>query len=291
MRYSRQETDWTWYGAVGYRLLDQPVSTRLTGVLSGTWYQPDSLISVMAYRERKDDSLLSQTGTWENDPDRGDEQAWGGVLQTGLRALGVWTIKPDWAVAISTDAAVLDGERVDDNTMYAVRADLNYDIASHVWQKMDYFRVGPYISWQSYQHDLSAFTVGHGGYFSPQQFLSLGGAAEFLTLEAEKWQVRARGGVGWSHIKQEGNVRFPLLSTGSNIPAFTQRGFNAEMMIEGQYQLSKHWSVAAYFSRAHAVAYQASYAGIEVRWYANNRSGVTSDMLIGSNPALKGYAF
>ena len=75
------------------------------------------------------------------------------------------------------------------------------------------------------------------------------------------------------------------------LPSTNVSGVNGELLIEGQYLFGNHWSLAGYVSRSHAVAYQATYAGIELRWYAAPRKGVTSETLIGSSVELKGFAF
>lgn len=290
---TRQLKDWTGYGNLGYLLIDQPVSTRITGALGGTYFQKDWQFSMLAYRQRRKDSMLSQTGThwWGENP---FATAWGGVLQTGVKGLGVKTLEDHWAVSASFNFAELDGERVKDNGTYSLRLDLSRDLTDWFDSSvpLDYLRAAPYVGWQQYDHDLSDFTQGQGGYFSPQRFFSTGVSAEVLTAEARHWQVRSRVSLGWSSVYEEGGRRFPLDSNAvDEAPASEQKGISADIYIEGQYQIAEHWSVAGYVSRSHAVAYQSTFAGIELRWYAASRRGVTSDTLFSAKPALKEFLF
>ena len=289
---TRQEQDWTWCGQAGYLLLDQPVSTRLTGALGATWYQADFLVSGLAYRERRKDSVLSQTGTWFDTSSRDSSVAWGGVMQTGLRGLGVVALNDVWSASLSAETAMLDGEQVKDNSMHSLRVEVSRELSGDKKDWLDYFRVAPYLGWQQYDHDLSGFTAGHGGYFSPQGFFSTGVSTDLLSAEGKLWQLRGRFSLGWSSIKQDGGPRFPLTDDSVTVlPSTNVSGVNGELLIEGQYLFGNHWSLAGYVSRSHAVAYQATYAGIELRWYAAPRKGVTSETLIGSSVELKGFAF
>lgn len=290
---TRQLKDWNGYANLGYLLIDQPVSTRLTGALGGTYFQPEWQMTVLAYRQRRKDSMLSQTGThwWGENP---FSTAWGGVLQTGVKGQIVKTLEDHWAVSSSFNFAALDGEGVKDNATYSLRVDLSRDL-SHQFDTVtppDYLRVAPYLGWQQYDHDLSDFTLGQGGYFSPQRFFSTGVSAEVLTAEARHWQIRSRASLGWSSVYEEGGRRFPLDRYAiDEAPSSDQKGVSADIYIEGQYLLSQHWSVAGYLSRSHAVAYQSTFAGIEVRWYAAPRRGVTSDTLFSTKPALRDFLF
>ena len=289
---TRQEQDWTWCGQAGYLLLDQPVSTRLTGALGATWYQADFLVSGLAYRERRKDSVLSQTGTWFDTSSRESSAAWGGVMQTGLRGLGVVALNDVWSASLSAETAMLDGEQVKDNSMHSLRVEVSRELSGDKKDWLDYFRVAPYLGWQQYDHDLSGFTAGHGGYFSPQGFFSTGVSTDLLSAEGKLWQLRGRFSLGWSSIKQDGGPRFPLTDDSVTVlPSTNVSGVNGELLLEGQYLFGNHWSLAGYVSRSHAVAYQATYAGIELRWYAAPRKGVTSATLIGSSVELKGFAF
>ena len=289
---TRQAKDWTGYANLGYLLFNQPVSTRFTGALGGTYFQPNWQLSIMGYRQRRKDSMLSQTGThW-----RGENPfttAWGGVLQTGMKGLGVLTLNDRWAVSSNFNFAALEGEGVKDNGTYSLRMDMSRDLLDKIdSEQFDYLRVGPYISWQKYDHDLSDFTLGQGGYFSPQRFVSAGASAELLSAEAQQWQIHSRLSLGWSSVYEEGGARFPLSpETFGEVSPSNQKGISADLFVEGQYQFASHWSVAGYISRSHAVAYQATFAGIELRWYAAPRRGVTSDTLFGSKPALKDFLF
>ncbi len=59
-----------------------------------------------------------------------------------------------------------------------------------------------------YDKDLSGYTFGQGGYYSPQMYLSAG-----LSLEdagrTENWAWDVRAGIGFSHARTEDVARYP----------------------------------------------------------------------------------
>lgn len=84
-----------------------------------------------------------------------------------------------------------------------MRFDLSRGIKHLVDYDLDYFRVGPFISQDSYDENLSGYTLGHGGYFSPARFTSIGANTELLTPEGKDWQVRTAISVSYTQIEQD----------------------------------------------------------------------------------------
>jgi hypothetical protein len=136
-------------------------------------------------------------------------------------------------------------------------------------------------------------TFGHGGYFSPQQFSSIGAYSELLSLEKQQWQVRSRLDLGYSVIQENSTSRFPLAEIDLNEPLKAQRnkGISANLTVEAQWRLSKSWAVMGYLQHAFAVRYEASSMGIQVQWRPGDNIGVSSDELMLSSPRLLGFAF
>ena len=285
---SRQSQHFSFYSQLQYSLFDQPTDTRLTGQLSGVWYRDNTTYAVTLYSDRKEDSLLSMAGTYVEDAETG----WGRVVSTGMKGLVVTPVSDNWSVAVTADLASLEGVDVASNHMTAVRIDFNTDASEYFELPLDYLRVGPYLGWQKYNENLSGFTFGHGGYFSPQSLINPGVFAELLTTEGTDWQVKGSASLGYNWIEQDANTRFPLVQgSGPFIESTTNQGLGGELRLEGQYLLGKNWVIAGYARRAFAVQYQAFHAGIQIRWHAGHTKGITSDWLILSDPRLTGFAF
>ena len=285
-RVQTQQPDYTVYAELGYSLIEQPVSAPITGQVGGSWFFDRATLSAMVYHQRVTDSLLSMGSTYFED----SATAWGAVTKTGLRGLYAHSVTSHRALSLSWQVDRYTGKEVKSNDHIGIRLDASQDVASVFSMPLDYFRVGPYVSWQGFSHNLSGFTRGHGGYFSPSDLTSIGIYTELLSAEARQWQVRSSVNLGYNWINQAGYRRFPLADAGPQVAAESDAGFGGDLMVEGQYLISDHWLVAGYLKQSFAVEYRATVAGIELRWFAGEHTGVTSNTLILRDPELSGLA-
>lgn len=285
----------TYYANVAYRFFEQPVDATLTGQLSGTWYLPKTTVAATLFRQPKQDSLLSNTGTFNAER----TAPWGYAIEDGVSMLVAHNIKPLWTVAATASASQIGGEFIKDNNQVSLRIDVNKNIGEAVSPQLDYWRVGPFLSYSTYDDNLSGFTYGQGGYFSPEQFISVGMYTELLTLEAKYWQVKLAGSLGYSRIEEGSSPRFPLglpndvigneLSD-SQIEASSQNGVAGQLLAEGQYRITNSWIVAGYVRKSYAVEFEDMSMGIQIRYRGGKGEGVTSDELMLSSPRLSGFA-
>ncbi|WP_334065597.1 cellulose synthase subunit BcsC-related outer membrane protein [Alteromonas genovensis] len=290
-----QDVGFNFYANVEYGMFDQPVNADITGQISATWFLPKLTLATTLFRYPKEDSMLSQTGSFN----ARNVDAWGYVLEDGIRGLAAYELAPRWSVAGTFQVSTMDGETVDSNTAFSVRGDVSYDIATDVSDMLDYWRVGPFASYSGYKHNRSGFTYGNGGYFSPNYFLSLGLYSELLTLEALNWQLKLSNSIALSRLEQTEDSRFPLIASSDlesdadpsvALPYSETTGLSGNFLAEAQYRIGSDWIVAGYMSKAFAVEYQAFEAGIQLRWRGGQGSGVTSDELLLSSPRLRGFA-
>lgn len=288
-----QQANTNVYAEINYRLFDQPAPSRWTGQLGGSWFGDNHLLALTAYRERMADSMLSLTGTFFERPasdETGPTEAWGGVLANGLRSLYVYNLGERWAAAVSLDQAWLDGLLVEDNQRSRVRLDLSHSVDVSASEVLDYWRIGPYISWGRFSHNAAGFTQSQGGYFSPQRALGGGLYTEVLTHQAQRWQLKARLNLGYNHLREDSVARFAGQADSPVLAGQTQAGLGGQLGVEGQYLITPRLSVAAFIQQDFAVDYRATWGGVQLRWQAGRARGLTSDRLILSDPALRGFA-
>ncbi|MFZ8144714.1 cellulose synthase subunit BcsC-related outer membrane protein [Alteromonas macleodii] len=287
-----QAPDFNFYANLEYAMFDQPVGAKVTGQISATKFLTSTTVAATLFRKAKEDSLLSQTGTFNAD----HAKPWGYVIESGIRGLVAHAVADNWSVAGTAQVSRLEGEQVADNSALSLRGDVSYDIATMISPMLDYWRVGPFLSYTSYDKNLSGFTVGNGGYFSPSQFVSIGGYSELLTLEALNWQVKLRSSLALSRVEQDDDLRFPIggafptADENATLGESSDTGLSGNFMAEGQYRINHNWIVAGYIGKAFAVEYQAFEAGIQIRWREGRGAGVTSDELLLSSPRLSGFA-
>ncbi|MEQ1917289.1 MAG: cellulose synthase subunit BcsC-related outer membrane protein [Gallionella sp.] len=112
------------------------------------------------------DSLLSYAGA--TDPRTG--KAWGGVVKTGLGVSADYD-RNGKGVYASAAYSALTGSGVMTNN----ELELSAGAYTKPYRTADMeMTVGVNFSFMSYRHNLSYFTLGHGGYFSPQSYVSAG---------------------------------------------------------------------------------------------------------------------
>ena len=289
-----QQRAFNFYANLEYELFDQPADAELTGQISATWFLPEVTLATTLFHLPKTDSLLSQSGTFNSE----QTERWGYVIADGVSVLAAQSFKPQWSIAGTLTWASLSGDGVADNNYLSLRTDVNYNLAPQISPSLDYWRVGPFFSYLGYDENLSGFTYGHGGYFSPNYMVSIGGYSELLTMEAHRWQFKLSTSLGLSRLAEPSDPRFPLLTANDtsnplsslHLPYNRSTGLSGNVMFEGQYRLSDHWIVAGYVGKAFAVEYQAFEAGIQIRWRPGKGEGVTSDELMRSSPRLSGFA-
>lgn len=151
-------------------------------------------------RRPVNDSLLSFAGA--RDARTGDR--WGGVSATGGRIDMTWD---DGELGLYGYGSLhgITGTRVRSNA----RAELGGGMYWHVHRTSNAdLTAGLSFSGLSYQRNLRYFTVGHGGYFSPQQFVSFGLPVEWAQRNG-RLSYQLKGSVGVQYFKEDAAPYFP----------------------------------------------------------------------------------
>lgn len=129
---------------------------------------------------------------------------WGQVMKTG----GGVSLSYDrliGGVYADVSAYALDGRRVRKND--GVAANLG-SYARVIRAKRSTVTAGLNLNYQSYGNNQNFFSLGHGGYFSPQRFFSIGIPLTYKgTLRA--WTLEAAVTPGYQSYRQQGAAVFP----------------------------------------------------------------------------------
>lgn len=181
-----------------------PIGFQEQNVLGEVGYrsQSDGGLSWSAELARRPvtDSVLSFAGT----EDERNGRKWGGVTRNG----GSGSIALDNGLLggyLNLAAYQLVGTHVADNE--SQQADLGFYV--HAVEKRGQSLVaGINLTMLSYDRNLSGFTYGHGGYFSPQQYANLGFPVHWNgRTEKVSWQLDAS--VGVQHFHKDASAYYP----------------------------------------------------------------------------------
>ena len=156
------------------------------------------------------ESILSYTGMRDPYSDR----KWGRVLRSGAKVSILFDLSNRWTLTGQLDIAALYGEAVKTNWTGTGSIGVGYDFKL---RGFDYFSVGPEVSFQHFDQNQNHFTLGHGGYFSPDYFLTTGIGLHFLTREGRSFILQGRIGLGYQNFRDAAAPWFPLDSSVQNV--------------------------------------------------------------------------
>ncbi|HDL7973030.1 TPA: cellulose biosynthesis protein BcsC, partial [Yersinia enterocolitica] len=222
-----------------------------------------------ASRRPLSSSLLAFAGT--RDPNT--NVTWGGVRANGVslgasydrgEANGVWS---------DLSYHYLTGQNVADNQRLRFMTGYYYKLINEDNRRLT---VGLNGMWWHYQKDLSGYTLGQGGYYSPQKYLSLAIPVNYRQ-RTDNWSWELGGSVSLSHSATNDRARYPLQSLLNNsIKSISDRndldygdssngvGYILRALIERR--LSSHWTLGAGVDIQQAKDYTPSHALIYLRY-------------------------
>jgi predicted Zn-dependent protease len=146
------------------------------------------------------DSFLSFAGA----TDSRTGQTWGGVMASGVR-LQITKDLGDFGVLASASYHGLSGHNVSSNSRVEFMGGAYFDL---IKTPDSILSSGINISNSYYQKNLSGFTYGHGGYFSPQQYYALTIPLNW-SQRSDKLSYQVRGSLGIQHFTQDAANYFP----------------------------------------------------------------------------------
>ncbi|MBM3224151.1 MAG: tetratricopeptide repeat protein [Candidatus Tectomicrobia bacterium] len=182
------------------------------------------------------ESLLSYTGL--ADPYSGT--VWGRVLRTGIGLSTYRSLGERWGMAGQLSASWLRGQRVAENWQVGAQVSVGYNVAP---PGFTYLTVGPQLGLEHYAKNLSHFTLGHGGYFSPEYQGQIGLAAHFLTTEGRWFLAKGSLSLGWQSHRDSRSPVFPLMPDGRTFAAQTESGIVFASEVQALARLSAHWQL------------------------------------------------
>ncbi len=169
-----------------------PLGFLLSNVVGGVEWTPKwnaADVTLGVSRRAVTNSELSYAGL--KDPVSG--AVWGGVVQSGPYA-GIGLYRDRWGVSGSLQFDELTGTRVLDNQFLGARVGTDWKFLRHPDFSAD---AGLTLNYWNYQHNLANYTLGSGGYYSPQSYASLAAPLE-VNGTAARWTYRLRASISYT---------------------------------------------------------------------------------------------
>lgn len=222
--------------------------------------------TLAASRRPLSSSLLAFGGT--RDPNTGI--VWGGVRATGISLSASYDRGEANGVWADLSAHQYTGQNVEDNQRERLMAGYYHKIINEDNRRVT---IGLSTLLMSYQKDLSGYSLGQGGYYSPQQYASLAVPMSYRQ-RTENWSWEVEGSVSISHSKSDDVKRYPLqglipdtlpdksaVESGSSSSGV---GYTLRAIIERR--LDSHWTVGAGIDIQQAKDYTPSHGLVYLRY-------------------------
>ncbi|TCK38980.1 Tfp pilus assembly protein PilF [Paraburkholderia sp. BL8N3] len=260
-----------------------PIGFRETNVVGGVQYQggiTDKVsYSVAVARRAVTDSLLSYAGA----RDQGAGLQWGGVTSTGVRGDLGWD---DGTSGVYLNAAFqfLDGDNVATNNAVKGGGGVYTRVIKDADQTLT---IGANTTLMHYDKNLSYFTFGQGGYFSPQQYVILNFPVEYMG-RVGLFTYDLKGSIGVQHYREDSSDYFPTNSgfqqraansgltpdAGAVYPGQSKTGVSYSLNATGEYQLAPQLAFGATAAFGNAYQYREWLAAVYVRYSFTKQSGL-----------------
>lgn len=261
-----------------------PVGFAVSDVVGGLRYIDEFAqgltLTVDASRRAVTDSLLSFAGA----TDARTGRVWGGVRTTGVRTQVAWE-QADVGVYGYGGLHAVTGQQVASNSRFELGA-------GSFWQaqRLDDSQVGigMNLGYQHYRRNLSGYTWGHGGYFSPQHLLALTVPVNWLGRSGRlSWGLQ--GSAGLQAYREDAAPYFPTdgaaqaslesLAAQQRVPSAvyasrTDSGMVLNLGGAMEYQLTRHLDIGTRLGLERAAQYTQSSGSIYLRLSLEPRSGL-----------------
>ncbi len=206
-----------------------PLGQDLSTLVGGVKWSPKltDYLSVILTGERRavTDSLLSYVGM----KDKYSGETWGRVTKNGGTAQLSFD-DGDAGFYVGGGGYSYLGENVASNTS------INANAGVYVRPYHDDFRqvqTGISIGWMDFSKNLSQFTMGQGGYFSPQNYVSVSLPVDY-SQKFDNWKLNLGGSVGYQSYSQDSSDYFPDSPDAQKaLEVLANRGFTKEAQYKG----------------------------------------------------------
>lgn len=258
-----------------------PLGQDMNTLVGGVKWSPKltNYLSLIFTGERRavTDSLLSYVGL----KDAYSGKSWGQVTKNG-GTLQLSYDDGDAGFFVGGGGYSYIGDNVASNTS------MNAGAGVYLRPWHDDFRqvqTGLSVSWMDFSKNLSYFTFGQGGYFSPQNYVSVSLPVDF-SQKIDNWKLNLGGSVGYQSYTQDSSDYFPTNSSmQSALEDYVATGFAKEASYKSRsqsgigytfragvdYNLNKNMTIGGKVGYDTFGDYNESTAGISFRYMLGDK--------------------
>jgi hypothetical protein len=255
---------------------------QVANVVGGLSYRDnlgDLQLKLDLSRRPVTDSLLSYAGTRDDVTGR----TWGGVTATGGR-VEIGVEQGRFGLFGYGGLHALTGKNVVSNSRFEVGGGAYYKVLQEADME---FTAGVSVTALGYKRNLRYFTLGHGGYFSPQRYFSLALPLE-LAGRYGKMAYKLDGSIGIQNFRENSTAYFPgdatqqanweTVATANSVaaptgvtyrsfyPSQSKSGLGFRLGAEAEYQFAPQWMVGGKVGIDNASSYTQTSGMVYVKY-------------------------
>ncbi|QSX35314.1 BCSC C-terminal domain-containing protein [Shewanella avicenniae] len=259
-----------------------PLGFEKTNLVGGFSWTPQlnntTRLELGIERRAVKDSVLSYAGTV--DPMSGE--TWGGVTKTGLKA-GIGFDDGELGMYGNLGGYLYKGSHVDSNTAFDIALG---GYLRPINDKERELQTGVHVSFQVFDKNLGHYSFGHGGYFSPQDFVSIAFPIKY-SEKHEKYNFAINFAPGFQSFTEERSDYFPnepVLQGLANLmaqlnlieesvySANSKTGFGMSLNAQGEYEFSPSFTLGGKVGFDNFGNYQETSASLYLKYLLGVKS-------------------
>lgn len=255
-----------------------PLGFRFEDVVGGLRWRPTLGTTAFRFellRRSVNDSLLSYAGAYDGP----SQTEWGGLIRTGGRMQAVRDFGRNGLYA-GLGAYQLSGHEVLDNAQFEFNAGTFFRWVDEPGIKVT---LGANLTVMGYRRNQRYFTLGHGGYFSPQLFTAVSLPLQ-ISGRRDAFEYFVDLSLGLQRFEEDAADVYPTqpaLQAALSVPITGETGDSApfrygsrnvsslgyRMQAALQYRPDEHWIIGARLSLDNARDYEELILMFYLRWY------------------------
>ncbi|WKZ92485.1 cellulose synthase subunit BcsC-related outer membrane protein [Chimaeribacter arupi] len=218
-----------------------PLGQDLNALVGGVQWSPklgdNTTLTVTAERRAVTDSLLAYVGT----EDTYSGKTWGQVTKNG-GSLNLSYDNGDAGFYAGVGYYSYLGHHVASNQSIETNAGLY--VRPYRLEDRE-LKTGVNVGYMDFSKNLSYFSYGQGGYFSPQNYVSVAFPVEY-TQKMDDWDLKLNASVGYQSYSKDKSAYFPDdPALQSQLESLVAAGFGSEAYYAGSSENGIGWNLGA----------------------------------------------
>jgi tetratricopeptide (TPR) repeat protein len=269
----------------GLRIGSTPRNFLVSNFVGGLRFRPgNGPITLLVERESLRDSMLAFSGVRDPVTNR----VWGGVIANTFSAQGNWG-GANSGFYTGFGFQTLHGQQVQSNSRIDGNVGMYFRVLETPQGKLT---AGFNLTGMHYEKNLRYFTLGHGGYFSPQQYILANVPVQWRGMYNQKVQYMVNASLGAQHFQEQSSAFFPTLPAlqGRNGPYYPKQvstGANYSIDIQSAVPLTPVWHLGIFANMNNTRNFHSAAAGVFLR-YSTRPRPLTQDFQVPSIPDWRG---